>query len=591
MFPMRGMKGTLLLLALAIALGVWILLFERGPAPEGKALWSVDPNKIERIELHNLKERKRITLQRVGKDSWRIVSPVNAPANNDTVKFMLDRLKRVKVELTLKEDALKRKEFGFREPQGAVEIQLRGGKKYKLVLAKKTPDALYAYAYREDKRKPVVVDSMLLDDALKGLDEIREKRVMKFDREKVERLVLRHPDETVVCERSGDEWQIVKPLRTNADSSSINTALDKLSTIEASKFVDDKPTKETLKKYGLEKPSFIAEVWLKGRKQPLKLHVGGKSAEDSTKVYARSSSGRSVFLVDESSLNDVRKRFNDLRSKRLLAFDTSEIDRLKLVHSGKEIELERRKSGDREDWEMIKPVKMRADNTTVTNLLWDVHDLEAKSFVNQPKELSGYGLDKPHAIIELHDRKQKRTMRLLIGKADGGKVFAKAADQETVCEVPSDILEKVCKDVDELRNLEIVRLERDDVERLAIEWLEDGKRKQVFVERRGNSWEVTKPKRANADSTAMSNILWTIEQVRADKYVGTTGEVEKYGFDKPQLVATAWLKRGKEIKLTIGAHDETKSNVYLKSSQVDGVYLKSDYILDDLKRYARQLVK
>lgn len=589
---MRGAKGTLVLLAIAIALGIWILLFERGPAPEGKAVWAVDPNKIERIELHNLKGRKKIALKRVGKESWRITHPVNAPANNDTVKFMLDRLKRVKIELTLKDDALKRKEFGFQEPQGAIEIELRGGKRLKLVLAKKTPDALYAYAYREDKRKPVVVDSMLLDDALKGLDDLREKRVTKFDKEKVERLVLKHPDETVVCERSGDEWQIVKPLRTSADSSSINNALDKLSTLEASKFVDDKPTKETLKRCGLEQPSFVAEVWLKGRKQPIWLHLGGRSAEDSTKVYARSSYGRSVFLIDESALNDVRKRFNDLRSKRLLSFDTSEIDRVKLIHSGKEIELERKKRGEREEWEMVKPVKMRADNTTVTNLLWDVHDLEARSFIDQPKGLNEYGLDKPHVTVELHNRKRNKTIKLLIGrKTSDGKVYAKVADQETVCEVSSDILDKVCKDTNDLRNLEIVRFERDDAERLAIEWLEDGKQKRVLVERRGNSWEVTKPKRVNADSTTMSNILWTIEQVRADKYVGGSGEVKKYGFDKPQLTATVWLKGRKEIKLTIGAHDETKHNVYLRSSQVEGVYMKSDYILDDLKRYASQLVK
>ncbi|MCS7253216.1 MAG: DUF4340 domain-containing protein [Armatimonadota bacterium] len=589
---MRGTKGTLILLAIAIALGVWIFLFERGPAPEGKALLAVDPNKIEKVELHNLKERKRIVLQRVGKESWRIVSPINTPANNDTVKFMLDRLKRVKIELALKEDALGKKEFGFREPQGAIAIEMRSGKRYKLVLAKKTPDALYAYAYREDKRKPVVVDSMLLDDALKGLDDLREKRVTRFDKDKANKLVLRHPDQTVVCERSGEEWQITKPLRTNADASPIGTALDKLSTLEASKFVDDNPTKESLRKYGLEKPSFIAEVWVKGRERPIWLHVGKKSSEDSTKLYARSSAGRSVFLIDESSLNDIRKRFNDLRSKRLLSFDTGEIDRVKLIHSGKEIELERRKRDDRDEWEMLKPKKMRADTTTVTNLLWDVHDLEAQSFIDQPKGLDEYGLDKPQASVELRDRKRNKTMRLLIGKhADGKTVYAKAADQGVVCKVPSDILDKVRKDVNELRNLEIVRFERDDVNQLAIEWLEEKKRKRVLVERRGNSWEVVKPKRINADSTAMSNILWTLEQVRADKYVDEVKEAKKYGFDKPQLTATVWLKGRKVIKLTIGAHDETKNNVHLISSQVDGVYLKSDYILDDLKRYARQLVK
>lgn len=590
---MSRAKGTLILLIISVLLGIWILLFERGPAPEGKLLLSVEPSKVEKIELHNLKERKTITLKRVGKESWRIISPVSTPANNDTVKSMLDRLKRVKIELTLKESALKKKEFGFQEPQGAIAIELKGGKKYKLVISKRTPDSLYAYAYREDKKKPVVIDSMLLDDALKKIDELREKRVTKFDKERVERLTLKHPDETVVCVRAGDSWKIAKPLRTSADESSITTILDKLSTLEASKFVDDKPTREAIKRYGLEKPSFIAEVQLKGGKRPIWLHVGNKSTEDAAKLYACSSFGRSVFLVDEATLKEIKKRFSDLRSKRLLSFDTSEIDLVKLVHAGREIEVKRRKRDDRDEWELLKPVRMRADSTTMINLLWDLHDLEAQKFIDKPKGLEEYGLEKPQVSVELHEHKRSRAIKLLIGKRASDKtVYAKVADQEVVCEVPSDIVEKLSKDADDLRNLEIVRFERDNVERLAIEWLEGGKKKRVQVVRRGkDNWECIEPKRSSADSTAMSNILWTLEQVRSDKYVGREENGKKYGFDKPQLVATVWLKGGKAIKLTIGSHDETKRNVFLKSSEVDGVYSKSDYIFDDLKRYATQLTK
>lgn len=589
---MHRMRGTFILVIIAVLLALWIFLFERGPAPEGKLLLSIDPNKVEKLELQNLKEGKKIVLNRAGKETWRIISPVNTPANNDTVKSMLDRLQRVKIELSLNEDALKKKEFGFEKPEGAISIELKGGKRYRLVLAKKTPDTLYAYAYREDKRKPVVVDSMLLDDALKSLDDLREKHVAKFDKEKVEKLALRYANEELLCERTSDNrWRIVKPIRTNADENTINTLLDKLSTLEASKFVDDKPTEEALKKYGLQEPSFSVTVWLKGRKKGIQLSVGSKSEEDASKLYARSSYVPSVFLIDERNLNDIRKRLNDLRSKRLLTFETGKVSNLRLIHDGKEIVLERRKQGEREEWMITKPVRMRADNTTVTNLLWDVHDLEAQRFIDKPEGLEEYGLDKPQVTVELGE--EKKTLKLFIGKPASDKtLYAKTNEQEVVCEVPRDILEKVRKDVNDLRNLEIVRFERDDAVEVTIEWLEDGKEKQVCIERKGkDEWDVTKPKRKKADSVSVSNILWTLEQVRAEKYVGEETGDKKFGFEKPQLVATVKLKGHPPIKLIIGAYEAGKNNVYLKSSEVKGVYSKSDYILEDLKRYAKELLK
>lgn len=596
---MRQLITTIVLLVVAGGLGTWIYFFERGPAPEGKLLLRVDPEQIEKLELHNLKDKKTVVVQRFGKASWRIVSPINAPADKDTIQSIIDRVKQVKIDLTLEDATLHKKEFGFKNPEAAIVVHTKDGRRYKIVLAKKTPDTLYAYAYREDKRKPVVIDSMLLDDALKSLDDLRDKKVTRFNKDKVTKLVLKHPDETIVCVRSGEErWKLTAPIKMDADKTTVEDLLDKLSNLEAQKYINDNPKKKDLRKYALLHPSFTVEVWLKGRSKPVRLQVGTKSSEDTTRYYARSTAGRSVFLIDETSLKDIKKRTNDLRSKKLLVFDTGKIERIKLHYDNKRIEIHRKRAKDEEEtqWFMTKPVRMRADKWRVDDLLWAIHDLEADEFIDAPKALSEYGLDKPQVKVELYEEKRKKPLILTVGKmATEDSVYAKAGDAKVVCRVRKGILDDLKKDVNDLRNLNIVRFKRDDAEEITIEWRTKGKKprtKKVRIVRRGkDAWRVVEPKRKDAKKNTMENILWELEQVRADKWVTAKAPDEKYGFDKPQLKAIVKVKGKGTITLTIGKSDEKGENVYLRSSEVEGVYLKSDYILDNLKRNAAELIK
>ncbi len=579
---MRLRGSAFWLLAFFILLA-YVLLRERGEVVEGKIVLNLNPDAIAKVEVQRQQAPNRIVLERRGK-SWWLTQPIQAPADKTTVETFLNRFKNLKAELELDE---KRAEYGLTNPPVTITVTDQRGRTYRIQFGHKTVDNMGAYAIVENWRKPVVLTSWLLDDANKSVDEFRDKRLLVFNKDKVEKLVLVYPDRRIVCERKGkEEWRLTEPLRTEADNNTITTLLDRLSTLQARQFVVERPKEAELVRYQLHQPTLELEVWVQGRNKPLKVAIGKQHEVDKTRYYARSSRFPAAVLIDEVDLKDLRKTVADLRSKRVLVFKKDAVERLMLRYNGTEISLTKSKEGDETRWQMLKPVKAPADTWRVDDILWALDGAQAEGFIDKPSNLSPYGLDKPQLELQLWEegRKQPKTLWLSV---KGNQGYLRTSESDTVYKVRATLLSDLKKSPNELRDLQVVKFNRDDAQEILLEW--DKKRARV-VKKSQQNWELVEPKRKSAPWQTVDSILFELESMRAEKWIAEKPSPE-HGLDKPQFTATVKLKGGRTIVVKFGKLTEQDSVFVSSTYSNDQVYRKAKFVLENLKRYGDELLR
>lgn len=577
---LRGAVFWAIVFAVLLA---YVLLRERGEVVQGTIVLNLNPDDIAKVELQRQQEPKEIVLERKGK-SWWLTKPVRALADETAVETLLDRFKNLKAEVELEE---KKPEYGLANPSLKLVVHDRKGRTYQVQFGNKTPDNFGVYALVEGWRKPVVLSSWVFDDANRPLDEFRDKKLLSFDKDNVTKLALIYPNEQVVCEREGkDEWRLVKPIKTEADGSAINALLDNLSTLQARQFIIERPKKSQLVKYRLDKPDFQVQVWLKGREKPLMVAVGKQHETDKTRHYARTSRFPAIVLIDDFDLKNIRKTAADLRSKRVLVFEKDDVERLVLRYNGTEIELRRYGRGEETRWRMLKPVKTSADSWRVDDILWALDGAQAEGFIDNPKSLADYGLDKPQLELQLWEkgRKQPKTVWLSV-KDNAG--YLRTSEGDTVYKVRSSLLKDLKKSPNDLRDLQVTKFKRDEAEEIAMRW---DKKSIRLVKRSERNWEIIEPKRKSAKWESVDGILFELESLRAEKWVSEK-PLPEHGFDKPQLVAEVKLKGGRTLTVKFGKLTDQDS-VFVCSNYSDNqVYRKAKFVLDNLKRYGDELLQ
>ena len=105
------------------------------------------------------------------------------------------------------------------------------------------------------------------------------------------------------------------------------------------------------------------------------------------------------------------------------------------------------------DWRIIEPIREKAKNYQVIDMMRKLDSLKAEKFVTEkPEQLSEFGLDQPDVEITLA-LEDDSAKTLLVGyKAPGsGLYYAKIADSDIIFTVKKDVVDELEKDLSEIR--------------------------------------------------------------------------------------------------------------------------------------------
>lgn len=260
---------------------------------------------------------------------------------------------------------------------------------------------------------------------------------------------------------------------------------------------------------------------------------------------------------------------------------------------------------DDDAWQYDGDDAFPADQEAVENLAEQVGSLAAIRVINDPEDLSAYGLDEPalQATVTAGDG---TAVTLLLGDVSDSYCYAKRTDSDTVYTVSTDLPEN-------LESLELLDLAAipdfpdlgtDTISSLTWESggttltltktetagtesgdsSADASSSSESAEETEPAWDVNGTA-IPSDNSAFTSLMAQISSLAFDAcydYKGEADTLAECGLDTPVGVLTVTYGEGETLTLTIGALDGTGDSYYAQLSGDPGVYLLSADSVDTI---------
>ena len=387
-----------------------------------KTVLAFTPAEVQEIQLARGTDAPAV-VQRQAEDTWRLTAPVMAKADAQQVRALLQRLHDVKVQAFIAEDSAELASYGLQPPVWQVSLHV-GQEHAPLRLSLGTVDSERkgVYARLGDATRVLLLPQELWENLPKTATALRDKTLIKFERENIARLEIQAPNEHIVITSSGPrQYTMEQPVHTPGDGDAIYSLLWDIQDLKAKDFVAETP--DALDLYGLDVPQRRITVWEKApTAQDATQHelVLGAEAPDGQGLYARLGAGPVIYLVGNTETERIlSKTAFDLRNKKILAFTPDQVQKIHVRYPAAQFTIER--SGN--VWKLTEPQKQDIPQRwKVDQVLYGLSTLEYTDIVaGSPNEASRYGLDAPQVQI---------TMWLQDGSTLGPLVVGKAADTE-----------------------------------------------------------------------------------------------------------------------------------------------------------------
>src|SRR5947208_1970318 len=246
------------------------------------------------------------------------------------------------------------------------------------------------------------------------------QNVVKFDRNKINGIVIQNGDEKIEMRRRDNRWRLETPIKDQTDSSLIENLLSDLEnwqrdgTISAKEIQADK---SKLTEYGLNKPKL--RLKLIGQDRPPEI-LFGKDAALEGKMYVRFENSKETFLAGQSVKKDIDKKPEEFRDRKLTDLITAQVSRIILKTPAGEMELEKKA----DHWEIVKPLRARGDDQKINDLIAQITTARIQQFVADDRgDLHPYGLAEPRGSITLFAQDDKSAGRTDSSRGEQGQVL------------------------------------------------------------------------------------------------------------------------------------------------------------------------
>jgi hypothetical protein len=445
---MKGLRSTIALIVVLGGLAAYIY-FVTWKTPEGgdtakktdKVFAGVQADKIEEIRIST--SGGDATTVKKDNATWQVVQPVAAKADETEVSGITSALATTDIVRVIDENPSSLTDYGLSNPRIEVDFKAAGDKDYrKLLIGEKSPTGSDLFAKRNDEKRVFLIPAFQESTFNKDTFALRDKVVLKFDRDKVDGVEVDAAGKTLVMAKDGADWKIRKPLETRADYGSVEGLIGRVQTVQMKSIAADQATPADLKKYGLEKPE--ATVNVNAGSARATLLIGGKATD--TTVYARDASKPAVVTIESALMDDLKKGADDYRRKDLFEFRAYNANRVELIR-GKDVVVFERVKGQGENaqdkWRRVSPNAGDADRDKVDAMLAKLANMRATSFVD------GKGALSPSLEVHVKFDDGKKEERVTFVK-DGADVLVLRPGEPGAAKADAADLTETLKSLDEL---------------------------------------------------------------------------------------------------------------------------------------------
>ena len=390
-------------------------------------LLNLPEDQIQDIEI---KKRAGGTIQLKRNDSkWLIAGAEPLRADPDAVSSMLSTISSLSSDRTVEEKAGSLEPYGLTQPAIELNVTDKNKKTAKVLIGDDTPAGTAVYAAIAGDARVFALSSYKKNSFDKSTNDLRDKRLLPFDADKVSSIELTAKKQTVAFGRGKDDWQIVKPKPFRADRSQVEELLRALREVKMD-LRGSEDEKKAAAAFEAGTPFATVQVTDVSGTQELQVR---KNKDD---YYAKSSAVAGVYKISSGTGTGLDKGLDDFRNKKLFDFGFAEPEKIEIHDGSKSYFLTR--SGN--DW-WSNGTKM--DAGTVSALVDKVRDLSASKFME-----TGFAASMLHVSVTSDGG--KRVDKVMISK-NGDNYLAKRENEPALYELSASAISELQKSAADLK--------------------------------------------------------------------------------------------------------------------------------------------
>jgi hypothetical protein len=367
------------------------------------------------------------------------VEPVATDADQGELAAIAGALPDLEIQRVVDENPADLKRYGLEPPRIEVAFRKKGSKELQqLKIGDKTPTGNELYAQTPDKKRVFLLSSFVDGTFNKKTFALRDKSVLKFERDKVTSLELSSKSGEMQFTKSGTEWRIVKPIAARADFGVIEGIIERLRTLQMQDIVAPDGAANPAN-YGLDKPTGTITVGSGSSRATLLLG----STRDAV-INAKDASRPMIFTLAPTITMDVFKSLTDVRRGELFDSRTFSATHVELRRGEEVVALDKTKGkDDKETWK--KADGKDVDATKADDLLNRVLNLRASSH----DTAAPASLKTPQLTVTVrYDENKTETVTFA---RDGQDVVAARSDEPGAARIMASSFDEAIKALDAVK--------------------------------------------------------------------------------------------------------------------------------------------
>src|SRR5215470_9079897 len=438
-------KSTGILFLVFIVLGGYVYFTEyRGQGEKQKKeeakkkAFQVDEKDITELTLTY--PDRTISAVKKGDKQWEMTSPAGMDTDPEEWQLLASNIPRIEREDTVDPNAQDLTPFGLKDPVVRVSAKTKDGKTLDILFGADNPKKTFTYAKFGNGNDVFLTSSNWEKTFTKTVADLRNKKVLEFEPDDIDNVKVMEGSKELEAQKSGDSWELKKPIDAKADSGEISTFVSSVRFARAASFPE--PPVDT-KTAGLDMPAI--KITLHDNKAKAdRIMLIGKSPEKD-KYYARDASREAIFIVDKEIPDKAKRPVFEWRDKTLAKIDREKTDKIELQRGFDTIAMT--KSGT--DWKLADNRKLQWDK--ISGMLNALDFEKAKDVIDSPKSPALYGLDKPRLEVTL---RQGTTELVRFSFGSDSKmpegIYMKTSDNPSIKVVSKDVFDKFNVKADDL---------------------------------------------------------------------------------------------------------------------------------------------
>jgi len=427
-------RGLMIAVVLLAALGGALYWSNKAKSKEaGKPLADTTPkllsipeDQFRKIEIRKAGAEGATVLEKDASDKWAITAPQKLPADQDAIRSMVSTLSSLNSDRLIEEKASELGSYGLASPSLQVTVTKKDGKSEQVLIGDETPTGSGFFAKLPGDARVLTIASFNKSGVDKTIKDLRDKRLLTFDSDKLLRVELAAKGQTIEFSKNAqNEWQILKPRPLRADSLQVEELIRKLKDAKMDTAVSDEDAKKAVKTFSGGTQVAAVKATDSGGTQELQVR------KDKDKNYAaKSSVVEGVYKVTSDLGDGLDKGLDDFRNKKLFDFGWNDPSKIEIRQGAAPVTYE--KSGEK--W---MSASKQMDSTSMQTLVDKLRDLASTKFVEK-------GFTTPILEATITSNEGKRVEKVAISKT-GNDCFAKRENELTIYQLDAKVVEELQK--------------------------------------------------------------------------------------------------------------------------------------------------